>query len=85
MHMRIGCYIYVGKLVLSKDVREFLSQHNEARLYEIMLGLINFRGGLLVYSIEEIQICHSSVMAKAKEDFLNDALVYTIFTETFPK
>jgi hypothetical protein len=50
-----------------------------------MLGLINFRGLLLVYSIEEIQICHSSVMAKAKEDFLNGAFVNFIFTEIFPE
>ncbi|MFL8937249.1 SMI1/KNR4 family protein [Rossellomorea oryzaecorticis] len=44
-----------SKLMLPEDVREFLSQHNGARLYEMILGSNNIGGGLLVYSLEEIK------------------------------
>ncbi|MFC7782905.1 SMI1/KNR4 family protein [Rossellomorea sp. GCM10028870] len=43
------------KWMFPEDFQQFLSQHNGAKMYEMLLGSINIGGGLQIYSIEEIK------------------------------
>jgi hypothetical protein len=48
---------------LPKDVKEFLTLHNGARMYEMVVGSANIGGGLTVYSIDEIQKAHENLQS----------------------
>ncbi|MBD1381695.1 SMI1/KNR4 family protein [Metabacillus arenae] len=40
---------------LPDDYKEFLTHHNGARIFEMLLGKVNIGGGLRIYSMQEIQ------------------------------
>jgi len=60
--------------ILPEDVQQFLSKHNGAKMYEMLLGSINIGGGLQIYSLEEIKKTHDAL--KSLSDYIPIGYVF---------